>query len=36
MVDAIDGLAVTRLILKMEESARSRQPVEMGALFETT
>ena len=33
VVDGIDGLAVTRLILKMEESARSRQPVEIGPLF---
>ncbi len=33
LVDGEDGLAVTRLILKMEESARTRQPVEVGALF---
>lgn len=33
MVDGIDGLAVTRLILKMEESARLRQSVEVGDLF---
>lgn len=32
-VDGVDGLAVTRLILKMEESAQARQPVEVGALF---
>ena len=31
---AADGLAVTRLILKMEESARTRQPVEVGELFQ--
>ncbi|HVF10880.1 MAG TPA: Gfo/Idh/MocA family oxidoreductase [Abditibacteriaceae bacterium] len=35
LVDGRDGLAVTRLILKMEESARARQPVEVGNLFET-
>ncbi|MDQ3815411.1 MAG: Gfo/Idh/MocA family oxidoreductase [Armatimonadota bacterium] len=34
LVDGIDGLAVTRLILKMEESARTRQPIEAGALFD--
>ena len=34
LVDGEDGLAVTRLILKMEESARTRQPVEVGALFD--
>lgn len=33
VVDGIDGLAVTRLILKMEESAQRRQPVEVGPLF---
>lgn len=33
LVDGLDGLAVTRLILKMEESARLRQPVEVGPLF---
>lgn len=33
MVDGVDGLAVTRLILKMEESARTRQPVEVGDVF---
>jgi len=33
LVDGYDGLAVTRLILKMEESARLRQPVEVGDLF---
>lgn len=33
MVDGIDGLAVTRLILKMEESARLRQSVEVGNLY---
>lgn len=34
MTDGIDGLAVTRLILKMEESARENCPVEVGAIFE--
>lgn len=34
LVDAIDGLAVTRLILKMEEAARSRQPVQVGPVFD--
>lgn len=34
MLDGADGLAVTRLILKMEESARARQPVEVGPLFD--
>lgn len=33
-VDGADGLAVTRLILKMEESVRTRQPVEVGALYD--
>jgi predicted dehydrogenase len=33
-VDGTDGLAVTRLILKMEESALLRQPVEIGALYD--
>jgi predicted dehydrogenase len=32
-VDGLDGLAVTRLILKMEESARTRMPVDIGDLF---
>jgi predicted dehydrogenase len=36
MVDGLDGLAVTRLILKMEESVQQRQPVEIGNLFEET
>ena len=35
LVDGLDGLAVTRLILKMEEAARLRQPVEIGPLFES-
>jgi predicted dehydrogenase len=34
LVDGMDGLAVTRLIVKMEESARTRQPVEIGPLFD--
>ena len=34
IADGIDGLAVTRLILKMEESARLKQPVEIGPIFE--
>lgn len=34
ITDGIDGLAVTRLILKMLESAESRQPVEVGPLFD--
>ncbi|HZO91841.1 MAG TPA: Gfo/Idh/MocA family oxidoreductase [Chthonomonadaceae bacterium] len=34
LVDGADGLAVTRLILKMEESAQKRQPVEVGPLFD--
>jgi len=34
LVDGLDGLAVTRLILKMEESARKRQPVDVGPLFD--
>ncbi len=33
LVDGADGLAVTRLILKMEESARKQQSVEVGPLF---
>jgi predicted dehydrogenase len=33
MVDGLDGLAVTRLILKMEESAHKRMPVSVGALY---
>lgn len=33
LVDGIDGLAVTRLILKMEESIRLRMPVEVGDLY---
>jgi predicted dehydrogenase len=33
IVDGVDGLAVTRLILKMEESARLKQPVEVGNIF---
>jgi predicted dehydrogenase len=33
LVDGRDGLAVTRLILKMEESVRLRQPVEVGDLY---
>lgn len=33
-VDGLDGLAVTRLILKMEESARTRQPVKVGNIYE--
>jgi predicted dehydrogenase len=32
-VDGLDGLAVTRLILKMEESARAGQPVAVGDVF---
>jgi predicted dehydrogenase len=32
-VDGIDGLAVTRLILKMDESARTEQPVAVGPVF---
>ncbi len=34
MVDGLDGLAVTRLVLKMEESARLRQPVGVGSLYD--
>lgn len=34
IVDGLDGLAVTRLILKMEESVQSRAPVEVGPLFD--
>ena len=30
----LDGLAVTRLILKMEESVRLRAPVEVGSLYD--
>jgi predicted dehydrogenase len=33
MMDGLDGLAVTRLILKMEESAERRQPVAVGDLY---
>jgi len=33
LVDGLDGLAVTRLILKMEESALQRQPVDVGSLY---
>ncbi len=33
MVDGIDGLAVTRLILKMEESLRLRQPVDVENIY---
>jgi predicted dehydrogenase len=33
LTDGWDGLAVTRLILKMEESARKRQPVEVGNIY---
>jgi predicted dehydrogenase len=33
IVDGIDGLAVTRLILKMEEAARLHQSVNVGDLF---
>lgn len=32
-VDGIDGLAVTRLILKMQESAEKGQPVGVGDLY---
>jgi len=35
MVDGIDGLAVTRMILLMEESARRGCAVEVGELFAT-
>lgn len=35
MVDGIDGLAVTRLILLMEESAKRRCAVEVGELYAT-
>lgn len=34
LVNGLDGLAVTRLILKMEESVRRRQPVEVGNVYE--
>ncbi len=34
MLDGTDGLAVTRLILKMEESAKKRMPVNVGPLFD--
>jgi predicted dehydrogenase len=34
IVDGADGLAATRIILKMEESARLRQPVEIGPLYD--
>ncbi len=34
MVDGLDGLAVTRLILRMEESARAGSPVSVGPLFD--
>jgi predicted dehydrogenase len=33
LVDGWDGLAVTRLIVKMEESARMGQPVTVGPLY---
>ena len=33
LIDGLDGLAVTRLILKMEESARRGEPVEVGPLY---
>lgn len=33
IVDGIDGLAVTRLILKMQASAQSGQPVKVGDLY---
>jgi predicted dehydrogenase len=33
LVDGLDGLAVTRLILKMAESVRLREPVFIGSLF---
>ncbi|MEO6907583.1 MAG: hypothetical protein ABI210_06805 [Abditibacteriaceae bacterium] len=33
MLDGIDGLAVTRLILKMQESAEKGLPVEVGDLY---
>lgn len=33
-VDGLDGLAVTRLILRMEESARNGSPVSVGPLFQ--
>jgi predicted dehydrogenase len=33
LVDGLDGLAVTRLILKMEESARLGQPVPVGDIY---
>lgn len=34
LMDGLDGLAVTRLILAMEESARRREPVSVGSLYE--
>lgn len=34
LIDGLDGLAVTRLVLKMEESAQSRMPVEIGMLYD--
>jgi predicted dehydrogenase len=34
LTDGRDGLAVTRLILKMQESARLRQPIEVGPLYD--
>ena len=33
LVDGFDGLAVTRLVLAMEESARLGAPVAVGKLF---
>jgi predicted dehydrogenase len=33
IVDGLDGLAVTRLILKMEESAQTKMPVSVGSLY---
>jgi len=33
-VDGLDGLAATRLVLRMEESSRTGQPVEVGPLYE--
>jgi hypothetical protein len=33
MLDGIDGLAVTRLILKMQESAEKGLPVDVGDLY---
>jgi predicted dehydrogenase len=33
IVDGLDGLAVTRLILKMQESAQTKMPVEVGSLY---